>query len=945
MCIIRFALILLCSLGGAVYAASTGATFGEVVKLGYTPSDVVLDESRSRLYLVNNSANRVDVYDYVTKQVVLTFAVGTSPVAGAISMDSRYLYITNNSSSSLTVIDLSLQSVTDTVSLDVKPSGVEVGNDGRVLIATEGTSTTDTVQSLLLYDPAASTKVTAIAFGPPATTPTTLPSTTIGRPVTTFKGKLIRTLDGNYIIGMSVINSSASTVMYVYEVSSASVLRSRTVTGQSTVLSIAPDGAHFMAGYTLYETATLNVVAQQSASNVPFPLTTSTTTTASFSTVQNVGGSSFTPDGATLYSAFNVAPYSTPSVSAQASTLIVSSSHNLVAKLGIKIPESLVARMVMTAAGGDAWAASESGLVYLPLSTLYDYPILQVESSTVFLHSDDCNRGLAKGTLQVSNAGGGKLTYSVPDTTLAVTSQATSGVAPSTINFTMDPGRTTVTRQYGTNLYSGGVTNSGTAVSVNLNSADAINVPPTIKIFMNYRQADQRGVIYPISTGTTTTEGLWDVLVDETRDKVYILNSGYNRIEVFERATQKLGTAIDVGQLPHAMAMGGDGSTLYVANTGGESISIVDLDKAQETGTVAFPAYPRNGAAVPVTPVTIAYGLFGMEFIMSDGGSWKVVGTEATVRAASSIVPTAISTTTSPRMTGSADGKWIATLGGTGYVYLYDGTADAYVSYTRPYSSTTILGYFGPFSMAPDGSYVLLNGFVLNSSLAIIGGSESPSATTTLPASSKRNIAAVSAIDSTRFVRFTTAVKSTVSSTTTSEARPTLELIDLSDNSNTLVGAMAENPATSLFGTARTNIPSRTMAVDAAGTAYILTLSGLTVVPIATASSGKPTIAASNAIVNATDGSTSFSPGSYVLVSGSKLASAAAADDLTSIPTVLGGSCVTFSDTALPLLQTSPGQIVAQVPATLSAGQYVMRVRSLAYGQQSDAQIVTVSKR
>ena len=35
------------------------------------------------------------------------------------------------------------------------------------------------------------------------------------------------------------------------------------------------------------------------------------------------------------------------------------------------------------------------------------------------------------------------------------------------------------------------------------------------------------------------------------------------------------------------------------------------------------------------------------------------------------------------------------------------------------------------------------------------------------------------------------------------------------------------------------------------------------------------------------------------------------------LPTVLGGSCVTFGDIAVPLLVSSKGQIQAQVPDTL----------------------------
>jgi len=51
---------------------------------------------------------------------------------------------------------------------------------------------------------------------------------------------------------------------------------------------------------------------------------------------------------------------------------------------------------------------------------------------------------------------------------------------------------------------------------------------------------------------------------------------------------------------------------------------------------------------------------------------------------------------------------------------------------------------------------------------------------------------------------------------------------------------------------------------------------------------------------------------------------------------------VTFNDVALPLLKTTGGQIVAQIPATVNAGTNVVQVRSLGTGQQSDPVVVTV---
>jgi hypothetical protein len=297
-------------------------------------------------------------------------------------------------------------------------------------------------------------------------------------------------------------------------------------------------------------------------------------------------------------------------------------------------------------------------------------------------------------------------------------------------------------------------------------------------------------------------------------------------------------------------------------------------------------------------------------------------------------------------MNGTPDGRSIVTLAGNGTIYLYDGVADAYVGSVRPYTGTSITGYYGPLSAAPDGGYCLMNGFVLNSSLSTIGGSESPSSTTSLPAASKRNIAAVAALDANRFARLTTPVKATVASTSAGDARPTLEVVDLRDNSITLAGPLAENPAISVFGTStRSNVPSRQIAVDSAGTAYILSLTGMTVVPVSASGAGKPQLAAgANNVVNAVDGSRSYAPGSFLAISGANLAAPAASEELPA-PTILGGSCVTLSDIALPLLQTASGQIVAQIPETLAPGQYVLRVRSLAYGQQSDPLVVTVQKR
>jgi uncharacterized protein (TIGR03437 family) len=96
-------------------------------------------------------------------------------------------------------------------------------------------------------------------------------------------------------------------------------------------------------------------------------------------------------------------------------------------------------------------------------------------------------------------------------------------------------------------------------------------------------------------------------------------------------------------------------------------------------------------------------------------------------------------------------------------------------------------------------------------------------------------------------------------------------------------------------------------------------------------------------IVNSSDGTLNLKPGSFVTVTGANLAQPAAANTIPP-PTVLGGSCVTFNDTALPLLQTAPGQILAQIPADIQPGVSVVQVRSLATAQASDPVTVTVQR-
>ena len=255
------------------------ATFGQVFPLqGGTPSDVVLDELRHRLYLINNNTSQLSIFDYDQNKVVGTIPVGSRPISGAISLDGNWLYVASGVTTAqvasgaplLNVIDLSMNRVVSTATLKAAPQGVEVGADGRVLISTLGTGVVSgQAQNVLaVYDPA-NQQLLDVTVPALPTAPAPLPPTTLTRPTLTFTGRLLRTPDGNFIIGV-ITPTAATTYIFVYEVASGVVLRNRTISGASSVLSVAADGSRFMTGFTMVDTATLSIIGQQNNANAPF---------------------------------------------------------------------------------------------------------------------------------------------------------------------------------------------------------------------------------------------------------------------------------------------------------------------------------------------------------------------------------------------------------------------------------------------------------------------------------------------------------------------------------------------------------------------------------------------------------------------------------------------------------------------------------------------------
>jgi uncharacterized protein (TIGR03437 family) len=153
-----------------------------------------------------------------------------------------------------------------------------------------------------------------------------------------------------------------------------------------------------------------------------------------------------------------------------------------------------------------------------------------------------------------------------------------------------------------------------------------------------------------------------------------------------------------------------------------------------------------------------------------------------------------------------------------------------------------------------------------------------------------------------------------------------------------------EGPLTAATGTVRVNTSGRIMALDPSGaTAYVLTASGLSIIPIVTATTQAAPQLAGSPVVNAANFTAPVAPVGLISIFGKNLAATATAS-ATPLPTILGGTCVTLNNAPIPLLATTAGQINAQVPPTLAAGSYPIVIRSIANQAASGSVNVTVAK-
>src|SRR3712207_1078633 len=92
-----------------------------------------------------------------------------------------------------------------------------------------------------------------------------------------------------------------------------------------------------------------------------------------------------------------------------------------------------------------------------------------------------------------------------------------------------------------------------------------------------------------LGTGGPAVCGAADLVLDEARRRLYLVNSARNRVEVFSTATRQLLSTVPTDALPLSAAMSRDGQFLYVASFDGTALNVIDLASLEKVRTVSLP--------------------------------------------------------------------------------------------------------------------------------------------------------------------------------------------------------------------------------------------------------------------------------------------------------------------------------------------------------------------
>ncbi len=815
-------------------------TVGKVVAIGGHAADIAMDEARKVLYVANFTANRIEVMSLGEGRIQTSINVAANPSSLALSPDGRFLIVThygnfqspNTPTNALTILDL-ISNGRQTFAMGAPPLGAAFGIDGRALVVT--------TSEFLLLDPATGSTQTLDTIA--GVTSKTLPVTPGNVPASIVSSSMAVSGDGMRIFGLLAGGAADNlTIEFRYDVDArrlSAFQATSTPPLGPRVISVNRDGSLHLAGWALGDLQG-SVVAQ-----FPDP-----------AGVLNIGSHVFDDRRNLVYAQMTKAG----SVLNAAPELQVLDPENLTVIERWKLPENLSGRSVLDSAGLTMYSVSESGVTIIPVGEPASLPRVVSSAEDLSFRGNFCDRQVSTQQMTILDPGGNRTAFQLRSQLAGVTVSPASGVTPATITVRVDP--TVFQNSKGT-----------TSGMIDIVSADAVNVPSSIRVLINNKEPDQRGMFVNVPGR------LVDLLADPTKDRFFVIRQDKNQVLVFDGASYAQIATLKTGNTPTQLAISFDRRLLLVGHDNSQIISVFDLETLQPVAPIRMPFghYPRSVASSGRATLVAA---------RVAGPIHTIDRVDLASRSASPL-PTlgiykneiGLSTT----LVANANGSSILVAQADGTLMLYNANVDTFTVSRKEAS-----GLSGAYAASNFDQFVVGN-LLLNASLVPVRQFETSSGA----------VSGFAFLDQGGFR--TTALNA--------QSPGNIQRVDTSSSSAIRSTRMAEAPLLSDMSRPFT----RTLAPLYGRQAIVsLTTSGFTVLPWNyDASVAPPRI---DRIVNAADFSQSLAPGSLISLLGRNLSPVNQASSTTPLPTALGESCLTVNGVPVPMLFASGEQINAQLP-------------------------------
>jgi uncharacterized protein (TIGR03437 family) len=550
----------------------------------------------------------------------------------------------------------------------------------------------------------------------------------------------------------------------------------------------------------------------------------------------------------------------------------------------LHLREDLTGRSILNAAHDVLYSVSASGVTVFPVGQRARAPRVRSDQRDVLFRGNSCSREQQTQQITIEDASGGHVAFALNPSDRAITVNPSAGVTPAVVRITVDPGAF---------LDSKGTT----AGFIDISSSAAVNVPDRIRVLVNNREPDQRGLVQNVPGK------LVDLLADPVRNRFMIVRQDTNEVLVFDRNMKQI-AALRTGNTPTQMAISPDLRYLLVGHDNSQIASVFNLDTLQPSPPIRFPFghYPRS---IAVSGNAI------LASVRSAGGPHTIDRIDMLTRTASTPSSLGVYTNDVPLNTSlaaSSDGSKILIAMGDGRVLLYDANFDAFVAARKDFEKLS-----GAVAASSYDFFVVDNN-ILNASLVPIGTLDKNSGS------------------SSGFL-FVDLVGFRSNSLGASQAGM-LERVNLSQLQGVLPTRVTESPLVAPADGGFT----RTLAVLGNREGLIsLTTSGFTVLPWNyDASYAPPRI---DRVVNAADLSENIAPGSLITIFGSQLSPTPGLATDPATADALAEACLTVNGSLAPVVFSSAEKINAQIPWN-AGGSTTLILRTP--GGSSDAMRVRV---